>query len=222
MSNSGENLNMELLLHLKRAQEVLKSNQGKKAIEREVALFRNEGTKRSVRFTRNLLNQVEDIEEIFKTEEGKDFASADNLEDVNLAIEEVKALLKEHKNTIQHELNMQVVAAKSPLKWKTVNCLEGGISLPSCVTLDSQDVRKAEKESMSFDRDLRTAFNASKRKREEDGKGRGSWSMRGSSSSYRGRGRGRGGSVGGGERACFRCGNTQHLIAECPKSKESG
>ena len=160
MSNSGENLNMEVLLHLKRAQEVLKSNQRKEAIE----------------------------------------------------------------NTIQHELNMQVVAAKSPLKWKTVKCLEGGISLPSCVTLDSQDVRKAEKESMSFDRDLRTAFNASKRKREEDGlygKGRGSWSTRGSSS-YRGRGRGRGGSVGGGERACFRCGNTQHLIAECPKSKESG
>ena len=72
MSNSGENLNMEVLLHLKRAQEVLKSNQRKEAIEREVALFRNEGTKRSVRFTRNLLNQVEDIEEIFKTEEGKD------------------------------------------------------------------------------------------------------------------------------------------------------
>ena len=42
MSNSGENLNMEVLLHLKRAQEVLKSNQRKEAIEREVALFRNE------------------------------------------------------------------------------------------------------------------------------------------------------------------------------------
>ena len=220
---ASDRLNMEVLLHMKRAQEVLKTNQRKEAIEREVSCFRNQGTKRCVRFTRSLLNQVEDIEEVFKTEEGKDFASAENWEDVNAAIEEVKRLLKEHKDSIQHELNMQVVAAKSPLSWKTVKCLEGGIDLPSCVTLDSQEVRKAEKESMAFDRDIRTA---SKRRREEEGsygRGRGSWSFRGrGASSYGSRSRGRGGYGGGQERACFRCGDTKHMIAACPKSKESG
>ena len=225
MSANGDNLSIEVLMHLKRAQDMLKKNQRKEAIEREVALFRNEGTKRCVRFTRNLLNQVEDMEDVLKTENGKDFASADNWEDVNAAVEEVKQMLKEHKESIQHELNMQVVAAKSPLKWKTVKCLEGGISLPSCVTLDSQEVRKAEKESMAFDRDLRTASNAFKRRREEysfHGRGSGSSSVTGrGTSSYRGRGKGRGG-VGGQVRACFRCGDIKHMIADCPKAKEAG
>ena len=216
MSSNADNLSMEVLLHLKRAQDVLKNNQRKEAIEREVALFRNQGTKRCVRFTRNLLNQVEDMEEVLKTEDGKDFASVDNLDDVNAAIENIKQMLSAHKDSIQHELNMQVVA---PLNWKTVKCLEGGMSLPDCVTLDSQEVRKAEKESMAFDRDLRTATNASKRRREEYGRGSGS-SGRGASS-YRGRGRGRGG-VGGQVRACFRCGDTKHMIADCPKAKEAG
>ena len=218
MSSNADNLSMEVLLHLKRAQDVLKNNQRKEAIEREVALFRNQGTKRCVRFTRNLLNQVEDMEDVLKTEDGKDFASVDNLDDVNAAIENIKQMLSAHKDSIQHELNMQVVAAKSPLNWKTVKCLEGGMSLPDCVTLDSQEVRKAEKESMAFDRDLRTAANASKRRREEYGRGSGS-SGRGASS-YRGRGRGRGG-VGGQVRACFRCGDTKHMIADCPKAKEA-
>ena len=80
MSSNADNLSMEVLL---RAQDVLKNNQRKEAIEREVALFRNQGTKRCVRFTRNLLNQVEDMEDVLKTEDGKDFASVDNLDDVN-------------------------------------------------------------------------------------------------------------------------------------------
>ena len=145
-------------------------------------------------------------------------SAVDNLDDINAAIENIKQMLNAHKDSIQHELNMQVVAAKSPLNWKTVKCLEGGMSLPDCVTLNSQEVRKAEKESMAFDRDLRTAANASKRRREEYGRGSGS-SGRGASS-YRGRGRGRGG-VGGQVRACFRCGDTKHMIADCPKAKEA-
>ena len=110
---------------------------------------------------------------------------------------------------------MQIVATKSPLGWKTVNCMEGRISLPEGISVDSDEVKKAEKECMSHERDLRAATNA-KRKRGED------YSYQHKRGSYSYRGRGRGGAASGRERACFRCGDNSHMIAQCPKGKENG
>ena len=163
MSSNNDLLYASVLQHLKDTQVVIQKKQREDAIAAEASRFRQAGTKRSVKFTRTLINEVEDIEELLKVGEGEEFATVDNLEDVNATVRRLKELLADHKRSIQHELNMQIVAATSPLKWKTVAQMEGGLSLPSCVTVDGSEVRKAEKESMAYERDLRNASRAVKR-----------------------------------------------------------
>ena len=211
-----DNLSLKVLEHLAAAQATLKSNQRKAAISSEVSKFRNASTKRNVRYNRQLLNDVEDMEELFKVDEGEDFINADNIEEANEVIRWFRQLLEGQRQAIQHELNMVVVADASPLKWKTVSQLEGGFELPSCVTIASSEVRKAEKDSMAFTRELNNARNARKRLNQNEG---------GASSAKFGRGgdrgrRGRGGAVSGGAgrgRTCFKCGDASHYVAQCDK-----
>ena len=114
-------------------------------------------------------------------DEGAKFATKDNVDDVNAAIEEMSKLLAEHREQVQHKLNMFVTAATSPLKWKAVKYLEGGMELPNCVSIEGSEIRKAEKESMAFERDLRNAASA-ERKRKAEGNGFG-YDTRGNSKS---------------------------------------
>ena len=128
--------------------------------------------------------------------------------------------LKQH---IQHEVDMQIVAATSPLGWKVVNQMELGRETTSSLSVSSEEVRKAEKEKMSYDKDLRLA------------KGSTSTAPRGAGGSRRGRGRarqdevevesppkrGRGNARGGrgGVRKpleCYRCGKG-HKVENCKK-----
>ena len=225
--NVGE-LNIEVLRHIKSAQQVLLQNQRAATIAAETAKFRSSSTKRNVSLLRQLLFGVQDMEEIFQVKEGEEFATIDNVKDVNKAVGEMMSLLTKHKQALQHELNMQVVAASSPLGWKTVQQMEGGFNLPDCVTVENQEVRKAEKESMAYERDLRSAVAGSRRggKRafgDVEHPGQGEFKRGRGAQSYRGRnGRGgRGGGVssygGGGERTCHRCGDTGHLVRYCTK-----
>ena len=225
--NVGE-LNMEVLKHMRSAQQVLLQNQRAATIAAETAKFRSSSTKRNVSLLRQLLFGVQDMEDIFQVKEGEEFANVDNVQEVNRAVGEMLSLLTKHKQALQHELNMQVVAATSPLGWKTVQQMEGGLNLPDCVTVENQEVRKAEKESMAYERDMRSAVAGSRRgsKRAfgdvehpgpvESKRGRGGQGYRGRN----GRG-GRGGGAssygGGGERACHRCGDTGHLVRYCTK-----
>ena len=219
LMNETSALNSDILSHLRQAQRVLKDNQREEAIEREGNRFRNAGIKRGFKFTNRLLSRIEDMEELLKPssgEEGAKFATKDNVDDVNAAIEEMSKLLAEHREQVQHELNMFVTAATSPLKWKAVKYLEGGMDLPNCVTIEGSEIRKAEKESMAFERDLRNAVGA-ERKRKAEGKGYGYESRR-NSKSARGS-RGRGGFSSGDRRNCFRCGSTSHMIRDCTKQQ---
>ena len=218
MSSNNDLLYASVLQHLKDTQVVIQKKQREDAIAAEASRFRQAGTKRSVKFARTLINEVEDIEELLKVGEGEEFATVDNLEDVNATVRRLKELLADHKRSIQHELNMQIVAATSPLKWKTVAQMEGGLSLLSCVTVDGSEVRKAEKESMAYERDLRNASRAVKRGAAEEEWSGASKRGRGGSFRYRGRG-GAVGAVGGKERVCFRCGEKGHFIAQCGKDK---
>lgn len=214
-----QELSLKVLEHLSAAQAALKSNQRKAVIAAEASKFRNAATKRNVRYNRELLDNIEDMEALFKVEEGEEFVTVDTLEEANQAVVKFKELLELHKRAIQHELNMVIVADASPLKWKTVSQLEGGLDLPSCATIGSAEVRKAERDCMAFSRELSSARNASKRMN-QDAAGNSAKSFRGSSRGRGGRG-GRGGAVsnGGsrGSRACFKCGDVSHLIAQCDK-----
>ena len=211
-------LSEEVLSHLQEAQNVLKMSQRKAVVEQEISKFKSPGTKRNVKFARNLLFNLEDMEEILKVEPGEDFATKDNVEEVNAAIGALRKVIQEQKDSVQHELNMQVIAATSSLRWKVVRHLEGGSELPDCVTVANADVRKAEKESMAYDRDLRTAASYSRKRGSSSELGqlakRGRWSSS----------RGRGGAVGNGGdkpgRACFKCGSTDHLIGQCPNREK--
>ena len=150
MSDSGDappnvgDLNMEVLRHIRSAQQVLLQNQRAATIAAETAKFRSSSTKRNVSLLRQLLFGVQDMEEIFQVKEGEEFATIDNVQDVNKAVGEMMSLLTKHKEALKHELNMQIVAASSPLGWKTVQQMEGGFNLPDCVTVENQEVRKAE------------------------------------------------------------------------------
>ena len=211
-------LSLKVLEHLSQAQATLKTNQRRAAIVAEVAKFRNASTRRNVRYNRELLHNIEDMEEIFKVEEGEEFVKKDNVEEANAAIGKFKELLEFHKRAVQHELNMVVVADASPLKWKTVNQLEGGMELPSCVTIASADVRKAEKDTMAFTRELNSARNARKRWSQEEAGSGAKYSRGGAARGRRGSGRGGSVSVGSGRgRACYKCGDFSHLIAQCDK-----
>ena len=211
-------LSEEVLSHIQEAQQVLKQNQRRATVEQEIAKFKSPGTKRNVKFARNLLFNLQDMEEILKVEPGEEFASVDNVQEVNAAITALKKLMEQQKETIQHELNMQVIAATSSLKWKVVKHLEGGSELPECVTVPNADLRKAEKESMAYERDLRTAASFTRKRGATLEQGlsgkRGRWSS----------GRGRGGAVGNSGdkvgRACFKCGSTDHLIGQCPNREK--
>ena len=114
MSSNNDLLYASVLQHLKDTQVVIQKKQREDAIAAEASRFRQAGTKRSVKFTRTLINEVEDIEELLKVGEGEEFATVDNLEDVNATVRRLKELLADHKRSIQHELNMQIVAATSP------------------------------------------------------------------------------------------------------------
>lgn len=214
-----QELNLKVLEHLSAAQATLKNNQRKAVISAEASNFRSAATKRNVRYNRELLDNIEDMEDIFKVEEGAEFVTADTVEEANQAVVRFKELLEHHKRAIQHELNMVIVADASPLKWKTVSQLEGGMELPSCATIGSAEVRKAEKDCLAFSRELSSARNASKRSNQEAA-GSSAKSFRGSFRGRGGRG-GRGGAVssGGarGGRTCFKCGDPSHLIAQCDK-----
>ena len=212
-----QELSLKVLEHLSAAQATLKANQRKAVIASEASKFKNAATKRNVRYNRELLDNIEDMEDIFKVEEGAEFVTADTLEEANQAVVRFRELLEMHKRAVQHELNMVIVADASPLKWKTVSQLEGGLELPS--TIGNAEVRKAERDCMAFSRELLSARNASKRLNQEAAGNR--------AKSFRGGSRGRGGSSGRGgavsngslrgSRACFKCGDTSHLIAQCDK-----
>ena len=227
MEEAGDSsrLMLKVVEHLSAAQDTLKKNQRNAEILAEAGKFKNVSTRRNVKYNRELLFNIEDMEDLFKTEkEDEDFVTEDNVAEANLAIKRFKELLQDHKKAVQHELNMVVVADASPLKWQTVSQLEGGLELPSCVTIPSSDVRKAEKDTMAFARELNAAKNARKRFGSQEVGGRAKYGRGGV---YRGRG-GRGGAVSargassssGGVargRACFKCGDSSHYVAQCDK-----
>ena len=201
-----------------------KDKQRKLDIAGEVGKLKNPNSKRNVGFGMGLLHKIEDLEAIFLTEDESEVANGDNLDEVNLSIKEMKKLLGELKASVLHEVDMQTVAGTSPLGWKTVQQMEVGSK--SFGTCTSEDVRKAEKERMTYEREIKNVRQASSRGRGSH-RGPSRWGPAlGASSEKRYHEReddrtvkrGRGGRGGGALAAgCFRCGDLSHQVAACKK-----
>ena len=126
MEEAGDSsrLMLKVVEHLSDAEATLKKNQRNAEILAEVGKFKSMSTRRNVKYNWELLFNIEDMENLFKTEkEDEDFVTEDNVSEANLAVKRFKELLQDHKKAVQHELNMVVVADASPLKWQTVNSI---------------------------------------------------------------------------------------------------
>ena len=207
-----EKLNAEILLELKKTQDALQESQRSAAIEREMGKYRQKGAKRNIGFCMKLQHKFEDIDFVLKVKDGEEFVTDDNIEDANAAIKELRSIVSNLKDLVQKELNAQIVGATSPHGWKTVDMMEGSSKLSEFATVDHSELRKAEKELMSYERDLRNSRSyVSKRDGESEGY---------NGSYKRGKyGKGRGGATSSGSgsgRGCYKCGSLKHLIDDCP------
>ena len=80
----------------------------------------------------------------------------------NKAITKSVMELGELKKVLRHNIDMQIIVSTSELIWKTVSAMEEAFELPTCLSHQcSGEVRKAEKEAMFYDRDIRATKNAS-------------------------------------------------------------
>ena len=214
----------KMLQELVVAHREAKVKQRKLDIAGEVGKLENPNSKRNVGFGLGLLHKIEDLEAVFLTEDESEMANVDNLDEVNLSIKEMKKLLGELKASVLHEVDMQTVAATSPLGWKTVQQMEVGSQRFGTCT--AADVRKAEKESMTYEREINNARQAASRGRGND-RGPSRWGPdlgassekidqeRDDDGTFK---RGRGGRGGGALAAgCFRCGDLSHQVAACKK-----
>ena len=96
------------------AQDKVNQSQRQAAIESQVAKYKNAGTKRNLGHNMRLAGKIEDLEELFKTEEaGADFVTSENIKAANETIQKAVSLIKILKGDVQHEIDMQIVAATS-------------------------------------------------------------------------------------------------------------
>ena len=71
MSSNNDHLFASLLQHIKETQVVIQKKQREDAIAAEAGSFRGAGTRRSVKFTRTLINEVKYMEELLKSVDGQ-------------------------------------------------------------------------------------------------------------------------------------------------------
>ena len=199
-----------VLQHLKNNQTKLKESQRKAEIKAELLSYKTEAAKRNIQHNKECLFKIEDLKDVFPIKEGEDVITADNISESNEALKFLLDCLAKLEEKFQHEYDMQVVAATSPLGWQAVRQLEGGLELPGTVSITNAEVRKAEKDSMAYARDLRSAQNANKKRRAE-------WyednAENGQGGAVRGIARGNDGT-------CWTCGSSEHRAKDCTAAKE--
>ena len=211
---------LQVLESLRKAQEDAKVKHREAVIDLEVAKFKHPGIKRNVKHNMSVLNMLDDMKDIFVGAGDEPAAREDNVVDINAAVVELHKQIEKTKTFVQHELNMQVAAGSSPLSWRVVEHLESDKRTPSACSLSGEELRKAEKERMSYDKDLKAA-RASRasvggrysrnrdykdyKKREVERKDN---SPRRRKTPFTKTGKGVG---------CFRCGDFAHRVVDCTK-----
>ena len=221
---------------LAKEQKVAKELARKAAIDTECDKYTGKSVQRVVRKNLETLDFIKDIKNLWKDlgEEALEgdgvLATPHNLEAVNKAIEGMTPLLDDMEEHVRWELECNISAAESPIGWRAVDQLEleKKKKKDGKVLIKPEDLRKAEKDKISFEKDLRSAARGAKTVFGRLGKKRGWGSVegdaeastsglqRGGRSGVRGRGRGRGrGGASKPREGCFRCGK-DHMVRDCP------
>ena len=144
----------------------LKEDLRKTQIEREVAKYSNKATKRSIRHGMEALNKLEDIEStwapLLTTAADGVVITADNIPQANQAVEDMTNTIKVLREHLQWEVDMQIVAAESPLHWATVHQMELSKKREKVgCSFKEEEIIKHEKERMSLEKNLKAAKAAS-------------------------------------------------------------
>merc|ERR1719209_1706609 len=138
----------------------------KTKIEREVAKYNNKATQRNIRHGMEALNKLEDVESTWAPllEAGTDgvVITADNIPQANQAVEDMTNTIKVLREHLQWEVDMQIVAAESPLHWATVHQMELSKKREKVgCSFREEEIIKHEKEWMSLEKNLKAAKAAS-------------------------------------------------------------
>ena len=176
---------------------------------------------------------TDDLLELLAKEGEGEFATSDNLEKVNQAICQARAVVTGLKELAHSEYEAAVTAATSALGWKVVEQYEGDSTLPEDVSKEGKDLWKLEKEALALQREKKAAQRGARGGRGFKYRGGFGYKPRGGYNSNWGPsfpyfsrgGRGRGGSssfrggagANNGNKVCFKCGEAGHLIAACKK-----
>ena len=192
--------------------------------------------KRVVQKNLETLDYIGDIKSLWEDltneadEADCEVATPHNLEAVNKAILGLDPLITDMEEHVRWELECNISAAESAIGWRAVDQLEleRKKKKDGKVLIKPEDLRKAEKDKISFEKDLRSAVRGAKtvfggkggKKRgwssvESDGEASTSGFQRGGRGGGRGRGRGRGRGGAKGKEGCFRCGK-DHMVRDCP------
>ena len=85
MEEAGDSsrLMLKVVEHLSAAQATLKKNQRNAEIKAELGKFKNVSTRRNVKYNRELLFNIEDMEDLFKTE--KEDEDLERMKRINVA-----------------------------------------------------------------------------------------------------------------------------------------
>ena len=221
---------MEEMEKVKSGQSELKALARKAAIKSECDKYSNKAIKRNVKFLMVAMDLVTDMEEVWADlakgdVEGEGIARADNLEEVNKAIDDMTTILGKQREHLHWEFDMNVSAADSKIGWGVVSQAEISKEKEGEVhrcRLKPEQIRKLEVEKMTYERQLRLMNQHAGSFKSGAGAGAGvasfdniwldGYAPRGAGRGKRSRGRGRGG-VQEGARAkaakpgvkCYRC-----------------
>ena len=192
--------------------------------------------KRVVQKNLETLDYIGDIRNLWEDltsealESGDMVATPHNLEAVNIAVAGLDTVMTDMEEHVRWELECNISAAESAIGWRAVDQLEleRKKKKDGKVLIKPEDLRKAEKDKISFEKDLKSAVRGAKTvfggrggsKRgwssvDSDGEASTSGFQRGGRGGGRGRGRGRGRGGGKGKEGCFRCGK-DHMVRDCP------
>ena len=217
---------------LAKEQKAARALARKAAIERECDKYPSKGVKRVVKKSLETLDFIADIKALWEdlANEAEDgvVATQDNVALVNKAIEGQSVLLDDLEEHVRWELECNTSAATSEIGWRAVDQLElerkRKKDKEDKVLIKPEDLRAAEKNKISFEKDLRSVIRGSAaikgrggNKRtwvsmDKDGEASGAGSQKGGRGGWRGRGRG---GASKSKDGCFRCGK-DHMVRDCP------